>query len=722
MLHYQFVFPASKHFLLPAIFIACVATGLPDTMGRQSNPASIERSEIDKDWVKQIAPGVRLIGRKPAFAELGRVDSVMALPDGKRMLVGGERGLSVCDLENERVIDQWQIPDGHSQWLVASPDKQRFVWSNNFESSDSDDPESGDLSVYRGKKLERVELNCLDSDLQETGSLVLGPDDFLEGIVTPILKISFSPDGKLIGVLIQNRQIVADAVSGKIMRVFQHDEWVSGCVFSRDNRQLILMAKLPVAFDLASGDRNPNSELAGNLNFGNPFFCFTSPDGDSVIVKTRDGLVQVDSQTGMKVRSIGGDKPLNAFGAQFSADGNVMCTVMNQPNSGDPKVYGVFWNVADGKELGRVKLDQMTWNFDCSADGKSILLPNVGALGIRQAQWSAADDPAVPAELEFLPASIDVKFNTNGNRIAMASVFKLRLIDVDDGAVDIVESGVQKLRASQVSNRFAGINQPNWLRCSIEEVNCDSLESKTRAVVEGSKEVDTVKAILAVGGASDTEFMLVYPEFALDSVFSPDDKQVLGLFHRCKQGIMLRIWSDDHTPKTNLLVSMERLPLGSTISASLIMLGRIAPDGTWVAYIQNGEVFLISTKTKEELHKFSAPAGAHKLAISGDGKLLAVAGAKQIEVWNPETGEFLKVLDGELAHVAFSARSSRMLIAPSGGEAPARVIDTESWKTVREYGSKAGDRNSADISADGRQVVIGLADGRLEHWRLESMD
>jgi len=683
------------------------------------------RFQSDQEWLKTIAPGVRLIGRAPPFAELGKVVEIFCLSDGKRMLVRCDQGLCLCDIDEQRVLDRQPLSGNDSNFLTASPDRRRFVWSNNFASDEPDEMEASDDVLYRGNKLDRVELVFLDEDLQRTGALTLDRDDYVENVVTPVISVTFSPDNGRYVALLQGRQIVGNAVTGEIIRVLEYDfEWVSGAAFSPDSKGLVLFAKTPVVFDIENGERIRDSVIAKNLPNQPPYFWIYSPDRKSAIVASRGKITLVEAESGESIRAMESSSQVNAFGGKFSSDGKIFCSVASFLSTESPGPHAVFWNVADGKEMGREKLEQMTWLYDCSRDGQSILVPYLVTDGIREIRL-AADGAGAQKVEEFLPKAIDVAFNTSGTAVAITGMSKVRMVQIENGTPDTVESGSIFLHANPTDDRYAGIGGMSYLDCYVEELDGKKLTSRVRGKIEAVREIDVVRGALAFAGASPEGFATFYPDIPLDAIYGPDGKQVLGLFHQSKKGIVLRKWSEKESPQSDLLVPMDKVVLTQMNVGGMegmVRRGRISPDGKWVAYVHGDRVHLVATKTKEELHSLPVQPELRDLVISGDGKLLAVVGAKQIEIWDAATGESLKMLDAISAHVAFSARTSRLLIAPSSGEIAAQVFDTENWQKVREYRSKAGDRVAADLSADGRQVVIGLADGRLEHWNLDGMD
>jgi hypothetical protein len=150
---------------------AMLVLGLSNTSALQTTPSKPDdQAEFPTVPVREVAPGVRLFGNVPPFAEAGHINEVIALPDGRNILTVSREGLFVFDLETGKKTGTLDPPPGDFGAAWVSPNRSTLVvFSIEWVPGTVEHPEPRTTQHH---------LTWYDAGLVEAGHLVLEPEQF----------------------------------------------------------------------------------------------------------------------------------------------------------------------------------------------------------------------------------------------------------------------------------------------------------------------------------------------------------------------------------------------------------------------------------------------------------------------------------------------------------------------------------------------------------------
>jgi WD40 repeat protein len=202
-------------------------------------------------------------------------------------------------------------------------------------------------------------------------------------------------------------------------------------------------------------------------------------------------------------------------------------------------------------------------------------------------------------------------------------------------------------------------------------------------------------------------------------VLSADDRRVISV----SDDKTLRVWDLESGQCLKVLQTRTNLGKSVVISADgrrLISVARVVPssaaarDNTLQVWdVDSGECLkVLDGHTKQ----------VGPVVLSKDGRRV-ISGSRDntIRVWDLESGECLKVLQGHtswVSSVVLSANGSRLI--SGSADNTLRVWDLESAECLEVLQGHTDWVSSAVLSADGRYTVSGSGDSTLRVWNIES--
>ena len=145
-----------------------------------------------------------------------------------------------------------------------------------------------------------------------------------------------------------------------------------------------------------------------------------------------------------------------------------------------------------------------------------------------------------------------------------------------------------------------------------------------------------------------------------------------------------------------------------------------SPDGKLFADAGADKVVYIRDAAGKVLHKLeghTAPVTA--VAFNADGtKLASVGGDQVVRVWDVKEGKLFKELKGHTAPIMAVAFGGNNLLISGGIDKTARLWDVSKDAPVASFPANKSMISAVALRADGKQALIGSADGMLRIYEL----
>ena len=169
------------------------------------------------------------------------------------------------------------------------------------------------------------------------------------------------------------------------------------------------------------------------------------------------------------------------------------------------------------------------------------------------------------------------------------------------------------------------------------------------------------------------------------------------------------------------LIASKRIPSNKLGFSKLqwIQSGAIHPEGQMFAVAPKNQVLLVESESADTIATFDIEGFQTKVEFSPDGSFLAGTNQSGVWVWDVNSNEELLHIESRGQKIsAFSRNGNRFAVGGQSKDSPLEVYSTENWKPVVSRESSKIDRRSVSLSQDGNQMLVGLADCRVELWDL----
>ncbi len=514
---------------------------------------------------------------------------------------------------------------------------------------------------------------------------------------------------------------VWDAATGKELHRFGGGG-LSAVAFSPDGRQVAAgdMARSLALWDLETGRRLWHAPDQENSVMGIRF----APDGRTVASVSGASIKLWDAATGKEIRRFTGpDKGIYCI--DLSPDGKVLA-------GGCQDKTIRLWDVATGQQRHCLKGHQDTcFSVAFSPDGK-LLASGGGDTDRTVRLW----DPVAGKEVGRIPTTPNwirpIAFSPDGKCLAVGTgqsavhlydvstrseMRSLRLPGSDDTWVMAVAfSPDGKVLFTAGTEKIIR----RWDVATGEEINPFAGHQHEVRKVLPSRDGKTVISAGADGLVCvwDTASRRLTRQLRTGRGLSAVSLSADGSTLATAEVGVVTLW--------DLAAGKERRQFrghrGGVDAVALSPDGRRLASGSW----QDHTIRLWGAATGAERSTIKLPMprghnyGAVPLLFSADGRVLFSGSADRMNLslylWDPETGKELRRLDLQASHLALSRDGK--LLAVTGGEKVITLVDTA---TGRARGRITAEAGALAFSPDGRVLAGGGVRGRIQLWELATL-
>jgi WD40 repeat protein len=621
-------------------------------------------------------------------------------PDGNLLVTGGAHSggpLEVWDARTGRSLRHLHAGDLYLAAVAYSPDGRAV-----------------NAGTYRG---------VIYSWDAATGKALptLTDESIPQGSGAVACRLAYSADGKRLAAVFRQDMIrLWDVATGKRLPQFQgqHGTNIRGLAFSPDGKLLATSGweheKGLYVIRLWDADTGKEVGRLLDRDRGIELLAF-GVDGKTLFSAADSGRGPVlwDVQTGKVIRRFDAGADVRTRALALSRDGKLLA-------SADEVIR--VWDVASGKETRRLP-----------DSGRLAFAPDASTLYVASGPvvrlWHAATGKELSPRWGHDSGLSSVACSPDGGRIATAAADGVRVWDATGKVHYARECGPRSNVAFSPDGAL------------LAAACADGSVQSTVPAPQGGKLPGTrLRMWEAATGKEVTRFQAEKAQLTFVT-FSGDGKALLTADAR-DGSIQLR---DVATGKELRSFRLTQ-PLVSKREERFSAVA-LSPSGKWLAtattrqgqaggyYMGECPVYLWDAATGREVRRLDAhQSDVYALAFSPNGRLLVTAGysprGEGIHVWEVATGQRLLTLPAGGGPLAFSAdgrmmasAGSRMIQAwdphrvatglrprPPAGDGVIRVWETKSWQERGRFAGHGDGVRSLAFSADGRLLVSGSAD------------
>jgi WD40 repeat protein len=508
--------------------------------------------------------------------------------------------------------------------------------------------------------------------------------------------VAISSDGKTIAAKAGGIVSLWNATTGAELQTLNSDsgEW-SGLAFSPDGKTLVA----GTADGLVEWSTDTWKRLSVKSCLSEPLRILFSPNGKTMAVAGDDGGLGVvricDPATGNQIRSF--DLP-EVHGLAFSPDGKIIAGVATSSMTVE------LWDATSGKKLASLAGHTSEVNaVRFSPDGK--ILASAGGDGVRL--WGVPSGPvptsagagATPVAVASVPQSATAITPANAARVKQAGIWDKANVEFALYTPD-----------GKTLLSFSGTTMHLLDPSTLEETG--TIETREQASQGELSNDGTKLAVAAYDGASvwsldGRRLTSMNADQTKCAVFSPNQK----LLVTCVGGVA-KVWDGSNGSE------LRTLPGASDIMEA----AAFTPDGKTLVTVDESDagVGFWNTSTWQKIRAVSVQSLAQNMAMSPDGKTVAIGSFDGITILNVATGATDSTFDyADVVAMAFSPDGGLLASSSSIGG------DVILWDVAghRKAATLAGHTESVGavtFSPDGATLATGGGDGTLRVWRVGS--
>jgi WD40 repeat protein/serine/threonine protein kinase/DNA-binding XRE family transcriptional regulator len=556
-----------------------------------------------------------------------------------------------------------------------------------------------------------------------------------EGHTTPTNDVAFSPDGQIAASVSDEMAILWDVQTGRIIRQFDgHEEAISKIAFSPDGQSMVTAGwgddSILIHWDVESGEIMQRFESNSNVED----IEFT-PDGSAILYgRLDDGTLRlIDIQSGQIIHEMKADIDIDSGALRkiaISPDG--LTAISGFENS---EMF--LWDLSTGALIRRYPVDGGAHAVAFHPDNGTVLVGGVTGILITLDLETGEILNTFTGHTEIV---LDVAITPNGRYAVSASRDKtLRLWELNRGhvirqfaapselafEVDLSPDGRTALSASLDGTvTLWDVETGEMIRRFTDDQPVMAVtyspDGKTALIGTGyrfAQKLEPGHVILwDVETGEEIRRFVGQPYVVFDVEFSPDGKPAVS----SGNGAIAILWDVETGQEIR---RFDDYFVDSPWPGESFWDVEFSPDGsTILASYSYGPIILWDVETGEEIGQLvgHVDSGATGITVSADGQRVVSGGwDTQAILWDMQTGSIIRRFTnhvGPVGQVQFTP-DERLMLGGSG-DGTNSLWDVETGEVVRRYGN--GFVIMPVFNADGSQALVGLHDGAVELWRMDT--
>ncbi len=693
------------------------------------------------DWVKQIAPGIRLVGQAnysglnlPEGAFWNRTWS----PDGKHLIGPSGRHLLVIDWDRREIAHKIVLPmnPGSStvDSLLGSPDGSVHVVPVRWYGKPFPPEASEELEIDD-------QLESGDIDWQSSGTRLLVYDQdwtlaydwALYDRLADIAGIDLSP-----GIILPDNKTL-------LLFGFRTRTASSGVPILND--------PLVIAFDLKDGSER--MRLAGvsqgylisdhEMIFGTPLQIWdirknqilssesigltksyqvraVDPDGANFVLYDPEQKEAVlwNRKTRKQTTNLSSVSNPN-FRAMFTSDGK-RCLINNfdfsdetMPHS-DITVYDTDRQVF----VAQAKLSKPLLRISVRPNTHSLIVGNINDSTIVEVPIDEHFPTELERSLNRLPIRGKLSYADDNKLLVLHHNNSVLTTDQEAKVIQRHSYDFDKNIYSPTTSQRIRIGTESWH--AVESGKWTDEKIKVLYKIDPSAALSSLKALLGVGGGSRPSIHVVHLGF------DPTGEIIRDLYIENSTTMRLRL---SHASSGRKISETQMHP---ELDDSVFTRGTVSPDGQRLALINQQKLIVLDSKSGEVLREWDVATGIEQFALDHSGDHVAVAHGKRywksgdevflnrIQVYRVTTGEEVwSESNRGIQGFGFQPGTDRLYILTSGKENELRFFDRDTWQETWRHATAHAPAYGMAMSSTGHEVALGLRDSRVEFWKLSDV-
>ncbi|MCG9130789.1 sigma-70 family RNA polymerase sigma factor [Candidatus Poribacteria bacterium] len=435
---------------------------------------------------------------------------------------------------------------------------------------------------------------------------------------------------------------------------------------------------------------------------------------DKFAVGGQDGEIELWDTTGQKLSTLSGHEGRHVYALAFSPDGTQLAS-----GGADTTVH--LWDVSSNDEP-TILHQHGSWVNALAFSPNGKILAS-GSTDKTVQLWDTATGKPLTTFTDHIDGISALVFSPDGATLASAST---------DGIVRFWNINTSAALPTHITGHTRLIKTVAFLKNSTTLVSVTFNGVITLWDLQTSQKTDSQMHQVRGSGFPPL------PQDVLHALaFSPDGTQLASIgseghvLFETGSGIISTAYYGGERLIRLIDVSTGR-ELQSLTGANDSDSVAFSPDGKTVAFGSKGRIRMWNTETDEHfdislLNSNDANAEICALAFSPDGKKI-VSGTigRKIQMWDAETGAALTSLIAQnpnqelIGALAFSSNGEMLAVRNYGPGI--RVMENSKLTRLREGRFGDGNCETLVFVPDSALLVIGLSNGKIELWDVESAD